>query len=115
MRAEHRVPREHGVLLSGRCETVLQRLEDPAGDSGDGSGTRCHRGLSKATCRTPVFNLTAGATVDEGNNWINISWGPLSLITPTSETNPSSRDGDQRLLAGSWFAGYQLHHLGLHR
>src|SRR5262249_9427206 len=33
----------------------------------------------------PIFNLTAGATVDEGNNWINISWGPLSLIAPTSE------------------------------
>jgi hypothetical protein len=26
-----------------------------------------------------VFNLTPSATVDEGNNWINLRWGPLSL------------------------------------
>jgi hypothetical protein len=34
----------------------------------------------------PVFNLTAGATVDEGNNWINISWGPLALTNPVTGT-----------------------------
>ena len=27
----------------------------------------------------PLFTLQAGATVDEGNNWINLRWGPLSL------------------------------------
>ncbi len=27
----------------------------------------------------PPFTLTAAATVDEGNNWINLRWGPLSL------------------------------------
>jgi hypothetical protein len=32
----------------------------------------------------PIFNLTPAATVDEGNNWINISWGPLSLSNPTT-------------------------------
>jgi hypothetical protein len=31
----------------------------------------------------PVFNLTPAATVDEGNNWVNIAWGPLA------ETNPA--------------------------
>ena len=31
----------------------------------------------------PIFNLTPAATVDEGNNWINLSWGPLSLTNPT--------------------------------
>jgi hypothetical protein len=30
----------------------------------------------------PVFNLTPAATVDEGNNWINIAWGPLALTNP---------------------------------
>jgi hypothetical protein len=30
----------------------------------------------------PVFSLTAGATVDEGNNWVSISWGPLALTAP---------------------------------
>jgi hypothetical protein len=27
----------------------------------------------------PVFNLAPAATVDEGNNWINLRWGPLAL------------------------------------
>ena len=51
----------------------------------------------------PIFNLTAGATVDEGNNWINISWGPLSLVTPTTETNPATETplSDYSLASGS--------------
>jgi len=36
-------------------------------------------GISDATVPNPIFNLTPTATVDEGNNWINISWGPLEL------------------------------------
>jgi hypothetical protein len=31
---------------------------------------------------TPVFSLTPSATVDEGNNWVNVRWGPLSLSQP---------------------------------
>ena len=42
-------------------------------------------GTFEGNVPVPVFSLTAGATVDEGNNWVNISWGPLSLIAPTSE------------------------------
>jgi hypothetical protein len=30
----------------------------------------------------PPFTLLAGGTVDEGNNWINLRWGPLSLSVP---------------------------------
>ena len=41
-------------------------------------------GVSDATVPNPIFNLTPAATVDEGNNWINISWGPLA------ETNPAT-------------------------
>jgi hypothetical protein len=44
-------------------------------------------GISDATVPNPIFNLTPAATVDEGNNWINISWGPLSL---TNEVNHST-------------------------
>jgi hypothetical protein len=33
---------------------------------------------------TPVFSLTPSATVDEGNNWINLRWGPLSLTNPAT-------------------------------
>src|SRR6266550_521703 len=39
-------------------------------------------GTNEGNVPTPIFNLTAGATVDEGNNWINISWGPLSMTNP---------------------------------
>ena len=39
-------------------------------------------GISDATVPNPIFNLTPAATVDEGNNWINISWGPLSMQNP---------------------------------
>jgi hypothetical protein len=41
-------------------------------------------GISDAIVPNPVFNLTAAATVDEGNNWINISWGPLTLSHPVT-------------------------------
>src|SRR5262249_50214393 len=37
------------------------------------------------------------------NNWVNINWGPLSLIAPTSEANPSAETmlSDYSLAAGS--------------
>jgi hypothetical protein len=47
-------------------------------------------GTFEGNVPTPVFSLTPGATVDEGNNWISISWGPLSLVAPTTETDPSA-------------------------
>jgi hypothetical protein len=43
-------------------------------------------GISDATVPNPIFNLTPAATVDEGNNWINISWGPLTLSNPSVVT-----------------------------
>jgi hypothetical protein len=33
-----------------------------------------------------VFTLTPAATVDEGSNWINMFYGPLSLTNPTIQT-----------------------------
>ena len=33
---------------------------------------------------TPVFSLIPSATVDEGNNWINLRWGPLSMTHPVT-------------------------------
>ena len=36
-------------------------------------------GIVDASTPNPVFSLTPSATVDEGNNWINVSWGPLAL------------------------------------
>ena len=39
-------------------------------------------GIADAVVPNPVFSLVPSATVDEGNNWINISWGPLSTTNP---------------------------------
>ena len=47
-------------------------------------------GISDATVPNPIFNLTPAATVDEGNNWINMSWGPLAL----SNTTVKGADGN---------------------
>src|SRR5262249_24099137 len=41
-------------------------------------------GTNESNVPVPIFSLTAGATVDEGNNWINVSWGPLSLLDPST-------------------------------
>jgi hypothetical protein len=43
-------------------------------------------GISDAVIPNPAFSLTPAATVDEGNNWINISWGPLSMLNPVTST-----------------------------
>ena len=50
------------------------------------AGYQVPAGISDATVPNPIFNLTPAATVDEGNNWINLSWGPLSLISPAGTT-----------------------------
>jgi len=34
----------------------------------------------------PLFTLTPAATVDEGSNWINMFYGPLSLSNPTIQS-----------------------------
>jgi hypothetical protein len=54
-------------------------------------------GISDATVPNPIFNLTPSATVDEGNNWINMSWGPLALTNPVNGTTL----GNYALASGS--------------
>jgi hypothetical protein len=54
-------------------------------------------GISDATVPNPIFNLTPAATVDEGNNWINISWGPLAETNAVTGTTL----GNYALAAGS--------------
>ena len=61
------------------------------------SGWAVPPGIADATVPNPIFNLTAVATVDEGNNWINMRWGPLSLLNPVSNTVL----GNYSLTAGS--------------
>ena len=64
------------TVISQYCDG--SRVPPEAG----GMGYQVPPGISDATVPNPVFSLTPAATVDEGNNWINISWGPLSLSNP---------------------------------
>jgi hypothetical protein len=48
-----------------------------------GMGYAVPPGIADATIPNPLFSLTPAATVDEGNNWINMTYGPLSLTNPT--------------------------------
>ena len=59
-------------------------------------------GIADALSPNPVFSLTPSATVDEGNNWINVSWGPLSL------TNPSVLGTDGNYGGGALLGNYSL-------
>jgi hypothetical protein len=49
-----------------------------------GLGYQVPPGISDATVPNPIFSLTPAATVDEGNNWVNINWGPLALTHPVT-------------------------------
>jgi hypothetical protein len=40
-------------------------------------------GTNETNFPIPIFSLTPSATVDEGNNWINMRFGPLDLTNPT--------------------------------
>lgn len=56
-----------------------------------GHGYSAPPGRSETTGLYPVFALnqiTPAATVDEGNNWINLSYGPLAMSNPASYTTP---------------------------
>ena len=68
-------------------------------EAGSGAWYQVPPGTNEGNVPTPVFSLTAGATVDEGNNWINIGWGPLSLITPTTEAAPPAVSAAETMLA----------------
>jgi hypothetical protein len=48
-----------------------------------GFGFAVPPGIADATTPNPIFNLQPAATVDEGNNWVNMTYGPLSLANPT--------------------------------
>ena len=57
--------------------------QPPEACTANGCGWAVPAGISDATVPNPIFNLTPVATVDEGNNWVNMRWGPLSLTNPT--------------------------------
>jgi hypothetical protein len=54
-------------------------------------------GIADATVPNPLFTLQAVATVDEGNNWVNMTWGPLSLTNPTATGTDGNYGGGAML------------------
>jgi hypothetical protein len=73
---------------SGNPNVVSQycngsRVPPELGGTSNPFGYQVPPGISDATVPNPIFNLTPAATVDEGNNWINMAYGPLSLQNPT--------------------------------
>jgi hypothetical protein len=60
-------------------------------------------GIVDAQTPNPLFSLTPSATVDEGNNWINISWGPLALSNDAVTGGASGNYG-----GGAAFGNYAL-------
>jgi hypothetical protein len=70
---------------------------------GGPSGYGVPPGIVDASAPNPVFSLTPAATVDEGNNWINVSWGPLSLSDDSATGGANGNYG-----GGALFANYAL-------
>jgi hypothetical protein len=70
-----------------------------------GCGFAVPPGISDATVPNPIFNLTPVATVDEGNNWVNMRWGPLSLTNPTVVSSTDGNYGGGATLGNYALAG----------
>ncbi|HUD65216.1 MAG TPA: IPT/TIG domain-containing protein, partial [Candidatus Sulfotelmatobacter sp.] len=60
-------------------------------------------GIVDAQTPNPLFTLNPNATVDEGNNWINVSWGPLALSNDAVTGGVNGNYG-----GGPLFANYAL-------
>jgi hypothetical protein len=70
---------------------------------GGPSGYGVPPGIVDASTPNPIFSLTPSATVDEGNNWINVSWGPLALSNDSVTGGTTGNYG-----GGPLFANYAL-------
>jgi hypothetical protein len=71
-------------VVSSYCNGSRVPPECTTGDGCAGpSGFGVPPGIADAVAPNPHFSLTPFATVDEGNNWINVSWGPLTLSNPS--------------------------------
>jgi hypothetical protein len=91
-------------LVTQYCNGSRVPPECTVGDGcGGPSGYGVPPGIVDASTPNPVFSLTPSATVDEGNNWINVSWGPLTLNNPFVATGTTGNYG-----SGPAFGNYAL-------
>ncbi len=87
------------TLARQYCDGARQPPESGA------SGWAVPSGISDATVPNPIFNLTPVATVDEGNNWINLRWGPLTMDAPVAIAGST---GQSAVAAGGLLGSYSL-------
>jgi hypothetical protein len=66
-----------------------------------GLGYNVPPGIADATVPNPIFSLMPAATVDEGNNWINMAWGPLSLVNTSNGSLNGTTLGNYGLTSSS--------------
>jgi hypothetical protein len=60
---------------------------------GGGNGFAVPPGIADTVLPNPLFGLLPSATPDEGNQWINMSYGPLSLKTGSPAVNAGTNAG----------------------
>jgi hypothetical protein len=90
------------AVVSQYCNGSRVPPECTAADGcGGASGYGVPPGIVDASTPNPVFSLTPAATVDEGNNWINVSWGPLALTNPAIAMGTGPALGNYALQASS--------------
>jgi hypothetical protein len=71
---------------------------------GGGNGFAVPPGIADTVLPNPLFGLLPSATPDEGNQWINMSYGPLSLFNMTvssGSTNYGVPLGNYSIKTGS--------------
>jgi hypothetical protein len=71
-----------------------------------GHGYLSPPGRSETTGLSTLFvfnNITPAATVDEGNNWINLSYGPLALFNNAGQSMLAA--GSNAVIAGAYSIG----------
>jgi hypothetical protein len=79
-----RVPPE---IVASICTA---NANNPACSSGGNGGASVPPGIPDIDPFYPLFTLNPSATVDEGNNWINLRYGPLSLVNSSVTLPPGT-------------------------
>jgi hypothetical protein len=93
----------NSVFISQYCNGSRVPPECSVADGcGGPGGYGTPPGIADALTPNPRFSFSPAATVDEGNNWINVSWGPLTL------TNPSIQGADGNFGGGPMLGNYGL-------
>ena len=96
-----RVPPE---IVASICAS---NANNPACSSGGNGGHSVPPGIPDIDPFYPLFTLNPSATVDEGNNWINVRYGPLSLVN-SSVSNPAGTVGDPQPSLGQYVLPLQI-------